>query len=85
MEEYRWCTDQLMKFSGAADRDLLVADGGDAALLLHSGEELEAQLVKDSVMRAAGAVMGGRRALVCGYGDAGKIAPPRRAVVAPAC
>ena len=85
MEEYWWCTEQLMKFSGAADRDLLVADGGDAALLLHSGEELEAKFARDSVMRAADVMMGGRRALVCGYGDAGKIAPPRRAVVAPAC
>merc|ERR1712046_387350 len=47
LEEYWWCTEQMMTGPGADGCDLLVDDGGDATLLIHKGKELEAKFAKD--------------------------------------
>ena len=40
LEDYWWCTDQILKFPGGGP-NLLVDDGGDATLLIHLGYESE--------------------------------------------
>merc|ERR1712184_27431 len=47
LEEYWWCTEQMMTVPGADGRDQLVDDGGDATLLIHKGKEFEAKYAKD--------------------------------------
>jgi adenosylhomocysteinase len=39
LEEYWWCTDQMLTWPDGAGPDLLVDDGGDATLLMHKGVE----------------------------------------------
>ncbi len=39
LEEYWWCTDQMLTWPDGSGPDLLVDDGGDATLLLHKGVE----------------------------------------------
>jgi adenosylhomocysteinase len=39
LEEYWWCTDQMLEWPDGTGPDLLVDDGGDATLLLHKGAE----------------------------------------------
>ncbi|MDE3015195.1 MAG: adenosylhomocysteinase [Gemmatimonadota bacterium] len=39
LEEYWWCTDQMLEWPDGSGPDLLVDDGGDATLLLHKGVE----------------------------------------------
>jgi adenosylhomocysteinase len=39
LEEYWWCTDQMLTWPDGSGPDLLVDDGGDATLLLHKGAE----------------------------------------------
>ncbi len=45
LEEYWWCTDQMMTWAGAADGydgpNMILDDGGDATMLLHKGVEYE--------------------------------------------
>ena len=46
LEEYWWCTDQMMTWPDAADgssteANMILDDGGDATLLLHKGVEYE--------------------------------------------
>jgi len=41
LEEYWWCTDQALAFTGGLGPQLIVDDGGDATLLIHKGLELE--------------------------------------------
>merc|ERR1711963_1130181 len=146
LEEYWWCTEQMMTVPGADGCDQLVDDGGDATLLIHKGKEYEEKFAKcilqllrdsiqvdktkysrmakkgkgvseetttgvhrlremakagellfpainvndcvtksefdnvygcrhslpDGIMRATDVMIGGKRALVCGYGDVGK-------------
>ena len=40
LEEYWWCTDQILKFPEGGPQ-LIVDDGGDATLLIHLGKEAE--------------------------------------------
>jgi adenosylhomocysteinase len=47
LEEYWWCTDQIMKFSGGKGPQLIVDDGGDATMLVHMGKEAEEAFAKD--------------------------------------
>merc|ERR1712147_293897 len=47
LEEYWWCTEQMMTVPGADGCDLLVDDGGDATLLIHKGKEFEEKYAKD--------------------------------------
>ena len=39
LEEYWWCTDQMLTWPDGTGPDLLVDDGGDATLLIHKGVE----------------------------------------------
>ena len=39
LEEYWWCTDQMITWPDGSGPDLLVDDGGDATLLIHKGVE----------------------------------------------
>jgi adenosylhomocysteinase len=39
LEEYWWCTDQMLTWPDGSGPDLLVDDGGDATLLIHRGVE----------------------------------------------
>merc|ERR1712003_285225 len=50
LEEYWWCTEQMMTVPGADGCDLLVDDGGDATLLIHKGKEFEEKCAKDGTL-----------------------------------
>jgi adenosylhomocysteinase len=41
LEEYWWCTEQALAFSGGKGPNLIVDDGGDATLLIHWGYKAE--------------------------------------------
>jgi len=47
LDEYWWCTEQMMTVPGADGCDQLVDDGGDATLLIHKGKEYEEKFAKD--------------------------------------
>merc|ERR1711981_798694 len=47
LAEYWWCTEQMLTWADYPGPDLIVDDGGDAALLIHKGKELEAAFAKD--------------------------------------
>jgi len=47
LQEYWWCTEQMMTVPGADGCDLLVDDGGDATMLIHKGKEFEEKYAKD--------------------------------------
>jgi adenosylhomocysteinase len=41
LEEYWWCTEQVLQWPGGAGPNLILDDGGDATLLVHKGVEFE--------------------------------------------
>jgi adenosylhomocysteinase len=41
LEEYWWCTEQMMTWPGGDGANMILDDGGDATLLLHKGVEYE--------------------------------------------
>jgi adenosylhomocysteinase len=41
LEEYWWCTEQMMHWDGYDGPNMILDDGGDATLLLHKGVEYE--------------------------------------------
>ncbi len=41
LEEYWWCTEQLLRWPGHAGPTMILDDGGDATLLVHKGVEFE--------------------------------------------
>ncbi len=41
LEEYWWCTEQMMSWDGYDGPNMILDDGGDATLLLHKGVEYE--------------------------------------------
>jgi adenosylhomocysteinase len=41
LEEYWWCTEQMLAFPGQTGPNMLLDDGGDATLLVHKGTEYE--------------------------------------------
>merc|ERR1712242_449999 len=47
LDEYWWCTEQMMPVPGADGCDQLVDDGGDATLLIHKGKQYEEAFAKD--------------------------------------
>merc|ERR1712213_232882 len=47
LEEYWWCTEQMLTVPGADGCDQLVDDGGDATLLIHKGKDAEEAYAKD--------------------------------------
>jgi len=50
LEEYWWCTEQMLTWPGKDGADLLVDDGGDATLLIHEGTKAEALFAKDKTL-----------------------------------
>ena len=38
LEEYWWCTEQMLTWPGKDGPDLIVDDGGDATMLIHEGK-----------------------------------------------
>ena len=42
LEEYWWCTEQMLTWPDGTGPDSIVDDGGDATLLIHMGTEFEA-------------------------------------------
>ena len=41
LEEYWWCTEQILNWPGGAGPNMILDDGGDATLLVHRGVEFE--------------------------------------------
>ena len=41
LEEYWWCTEQVLRWPGGEGPNLILDDGGDATLLVHRGVEFE--------------------------------------------
>jgi len=41
LEEYWWCTEQMLRWPGHAGPTMILDDGGDATLLVHKGLEFE--------------------------------------------
>merc|ERR1712124_141958 len=50
LEEYWWCTEQMLTWPGKDGTDMLVDDGGDATLLIHEGTKYEAKFAKDGAL-----------------------------------
>merc|ERR1711998_767770 len=50
LEEYWWCTEQMLTWPGKDGPDLLVDDGGDATLLIHEGKKFEEKYAKDGTL-----------------------------------
>merc|ERR1740138_356924 len=42
LEEYWWCTEQMLTWPGKDGPDMIVDDGGDATMLIHEGTKAEA-------------------------------------------
>lgn len=43
LEEYWWCTDQMMTWPDGGHSNMILDDGGDATMLVHKGVEFEAK------------------------------------------
>ena len=41
LDEYWWCTDQILTWPGAEGPNMILDDGGDATMLVHKGREWE--------------------------------------------
>jgi len=41
LEEYWWCTEQVLRWPGGTGPNMILDDGGDATLLVHKGTEYE--------------------------------------------
>ncbi|NTU69015.1 MAG: adenosylhomocysteinase [Chlorobiaceae bacterium] len=41
LDEYWWCTRQILEFEGGLGPNLIVDDGGDATLMIHLGHKIE--------------------------------------------
>merc|ERR1719473_2245524 len=50
LEEYWWCTEQMLTWPGKDGPDMLVDDGGDATLLIHEGKKAEEKYAKDKTL-----------------------------------
>jgi adenosylhomocysteinase len=48
LEEYWWCTQQILRWPGGEFANMILDDGGDATLLLHMGVEAEKNGTVDS-------------------------------------
>merc|ERR1712078_297542 len=50
LEEYWWCTEQMLTWPGRDGPDMIVDDGGDATMLIHEGTKAEAAYAKDGTL-----------------------------------
>ena len=41
LEEYWWCTEQVLRWPDGRGPNMILDDGGDATLLVHKGVEFE--------------------------------------------
>ena len=41
LEEYWWCTEQMLRWPGGTGPNMLLDDGGDATLVIHMGADME--------------------------------------------
>src|SRR5262249_38166849 len=41
LEEYWWCTEQILRWPDGGGPNMILDDGGDATLLVHKGVEFE--------------------------------------------
>ena len=70
LEEYWWCTDKALSFSGGKGPNLIVDDGGDATLLIHKGYEPYGFAILAGTAQACQLQQGSntRRIVICAYG-----------------
>merc|ERR1719300_824143 len=50
LEEYWWCTEQMLTWPGADGPDLIVDDGSDATMLIHEGKKWETEYAKTKTL-----------------------------------
>jgi len=50
LEEYWWCTEQMLTWPGRDGPDMIVDDGGDATMLIHEGVKAEAKFAQDGTL-----------------------------------
>merc|ERR1711939_658417 len=50
LEEYWWCTEQMLTWPGRDGPDMIVDDGGDATMLIHEGRKYEEKYEKDGTL-----------------------------------
>ncbi|KAK9814678.1 hypothetical protein WJX72_009615 [[Myrmecia] bisecta] len=50
LEEYWWCTEQMLTWPNGGNPELLVDDGGDATLLIHEGVKAEKAYLADGTL-----------------------------------
>ena len=73
LEEYWWCTEQMMTWPDGGHANMILDDGGDATLLVHKGAEYGCRhSLIDAINRATDVMIAGKLSVVCGYGDVGK-------------
>merc|ERR1740130_2026161 len=50
LEEYWWCTEQMLTWPNGKGPQMIVDDGGDATMLIHEGVKAEALFAKDGTL-----------------------------------
>merc|ERR1711966_316742 len=50
LDEYWWCTEQMLTWPNGVGPKMLVDDGGDATLLIHEGKKAEEKFAKDGTL-----------------------------------
>jgi adenosylhomocysteinase len=50
LEEYWWCTEQMLTWPGCDGPDLIVDDGSDATMLIHEGKKWETKYAKTKTL-----------------------------------
>ena len=50
LEEYWWCTEQMLTWPNGKGPQMIVDDGGDATMLIHEGVKAEALYAKDKTL-----------------------------------
>jgi len=50
LEEYWWCTEQMLTWPNGKGPQMIVDDGGDATMLIHEGVKAEAAYAKDGTL-----------------------------------